>query len=187
MAVYCDSVNIGKYWQTWNTTECFKPPLLMLWCLLIETQPRHQTSAQTPNFSPDSITLSESLINLDGTSGTFTTSRTSGSSGQPQATSSPDPSSTTQRGRKNKNAPTHMKVLNVNTQSILDKRARFQNLVDSTDPDIVIMTVTWLKPDKADGETGEAGRFACEYNIHRRDRPGKKTGGGVLIAVKNSA
>ena len=66
----------------------------------------------------------------------------------------------------------------VNAQSILDKR---QDLVDSTDPDIVIMTETWLKPDK---ERGEAGRFACEYDIHRRDRPGKKTGGRVLIAVK---
>ena len=137
-----------------------------------------------PNFSPDTITLSESNINLDDTSGTFTTSSTSGSPGQPQATSSPDPSSATSRGRKNKNAPTHLKVLNVNAQSILDKKARFQNLVDSTDPDIVIMTETWLKPDKADGEIGEAGRFACEYDIHRRDRPGKKTGGGVLIAVK---
>ena len=43
------------------------------------------------------------------------------------------------------------------------------------------MTETWLKPDK---EIGEAGRFTCEYDIHRRDRPGKKTGGRVLIAVK---
>ena len=57
-------------------------------------------------------------------------------------------------------------------------------VTDSTDPDIVIVTETWLKPDKADGEIGETGRFACEYDIHRRDRPGKKTGGGVLIAVK---
>ena len=136
------------------------------------------------DFSPDTITLFESNINLDDTSGTFTTFSTSGSPGQPQATSSPDPSSATSRGRKNKNAPTHLKVLNVNVQSILDKKARFQNLVDSSDPDIVIMTETWLKPDKADGEIGEAGRFACEYDIHRRDRPGKKTGGGVLIAVK---
>ena len=71
-----------------------------------------------------------------------------------------------------------MKILNVNAQSISDKKARFQNLVDSTDPDIVVMTETWLKPDRADGEIGEPGRFANEYNIHRRDRPGAKPGGG---------
>ena len=46
------------------------------------------------------------------------------------------------------------------------------------------MTETWLKPDRADGEIGEPGRFSNEYNIHRRDRPGAKPGGGVLIAVK---
>ena len=88
------------------------------------------------------------------------------------------------RPRRNKTAPQNLKILNVNTQSISDKKARFQNLVDSTDPDIVVMTETWLKPDRADGEIGEPGRFANEYNIHRRDRPGAKPGGGVLIAVK---
>ena len=58
----------------------------------------------------------------------------------------------------NIDAPTHLKILNVNAQSILDKKVRFQNLVDSTDPDMVMMTETWLKPDKADGEIREAGR-----------------------------
>ena len=78
-----------------------------------------------------------------------------------------------------------LKLLNVNCRSISDKKGQFQHLIDSTVPEIVVATETWLKPEQGDGKIGEPGRFSADYTIHRRDRPGKSKGGGVFIAVKN--
>ena len=42
-------------------------------------------------------------------------------------------------------------------------------MVDNTDLDNVVVTETWLKPDKGDGKTWEQGGFAGEFNIYRRE------------------
>ena len=77
----------------------------------------------------------------------------------------------------------HLKLLNVNCQSLKNKRGAFQNLVDGCNPDIVVATETWLTPEQADGEIGEEGRFSEEYSVHRRDRS-VSPGGGVLVAIR---
>ena len=106
-----------------------------------------------------------------------------GSPGAPLAASSPKPPSNEQR--KNHHQPRYLKVLNVNCQSIVNKKAEFQNIMDSTDADIVIATETWLKEGKhQDGEIGIAGGFSNTYKIYRKDR--KDGYGGVLIGVKNT-
>ena len=101
--------------------------------------------------------------------------------GAPLAMSSPIPP----KRKDNRHHKPTLKLLNVNCRSISDKKGQFQHLIDSTVPDIVVATETWLKPEQGDGEIGEPGRFSADYTIHRRDRPGKSKGGGVFITVKN--
>ena len=56
-----------------------------------------------------------------------------------------------------------LRLLNANFQSITDKKGSFQNLVDSTDPDIIVGTETWLTNNQKDGEIGMPNRFSDEY------------------------
>ncbi len=63
----------------------------------------------------------------------------------------------------------------------MNKLRDLHNLVYSSDCDILAVTETWLTPRVSDNELIPAG-----YSIHRLDRSNNKTGGGVLIAVKNS-
>ena len=72
----------------------------------------------------------------------------------------------------------------MNCQSVSPKRGEFQNLVDSTQPDIVVATETWLAEGKhQDGEIGEVNRFSVDYKIYRKDR--QDGYGGVFVAVRN--
>lgn len=75
-----------------------------------------------------------------------------------------------------------LKVLTINCRSIVDKKLDYDNMIASTQPDIVLGTESWLKPKHYDNEI-----FSPElgYTPFRRDRQ-KQTGGGVFIAVKNS-
>lgn len=79
----------------------------------------------------------------------------------------------------------NIRVLTVNCQSISPKKGEFQVLVDSTKPDVVIATETWLQEGKHhDGEIGEANRFSSEFKIYRKDR--KDGYGGVFVAVSQN-
>ena len=71
-------------------------------------------------------------------------------------------------------------LLNINFQSLDGKRASLANRIASTLPDVVIGTETWLTP-----QITSASCFPDTYTVYRKDRVGK-TGGGVLIAVKNN-
>ena len=71
-----------------------------------------------------------------------------------------------------------LRIINVNCQSLCNKKERFINLVDSTKPDIIIATETWLNPTIYSSEF-----FSSSYNIFRCDRITNTTGGGVLIAI----
>ena len=55
-----------------------------------------------------------------------------------------------------------------------------ENLIDSTNPDIVIGTETWLDPRITNNQV-----LPPNYTVWRKDRENSK-GGGVLIAVKNT-
>ena len=69
-------------------------------------------------------------------------------------------------------------VLNINFQSIKRKRHLVNNIIESSKPDIVIGTETWLKPNIHNNEV-----FPENYNIYCKDRIDKE-GGGVLLATK---
>ncbi|KAL8610878.1 hypothetical protein ACOMHN_056733 [Nucella lapillus] len=58
------------------------------------------------------------------------------------------------------------------------KKAELQNLIDSTKPDIIIGTETWL-----DSKFQSSELFPQQYTTFRHDRD--RYGGGVLIAVAN--
>ncbi|CAC5409269.1 unnamed protein product [Mytilus coruscus] len=91
-------------------------------------------------------------------------------------------SSTPKRNNvKEKHKPfTPLRILNVNCQSIRNKQHQVENIIDSTKPDVIIATETWLDQSITNSQI-----FPQEYNIYRKDRKGNKTGGGVLIAINN--
>ena len=70
-------------------------------------------------------------------------------------------------------------MLTVNFQSIKTKQGQLYNLLDSTKPDIIFWTETWLDPSIKDSQILPPG-----YKIFRNDR--NLNGGGVLIAVRDN-
>ena len=69
----------------------------------------------------------------------------------------------------------------MNCQSCCNKKAEISNLLDSTKPDIVIGTESWLHKDIYSSEI-----FPDNYEVFRNDRQGKhghQQGGGVFILV----
>ena len=79
--------------------------------------------------------------------------------------------------RTKENAP--LRILNVNFQSIKGKQCQVRNLIDSTNPDILFGTETWIDSNIKDSQI-----FPSGYNIFRKDKT-NCGGGGVLIAVKD--
>ena len=77
------------------------------------------------------------------------------------------------------NSPKHkFRIISLNMQSIRAKHASFLNLVDSVDPDVIVGTETWLRPDVHDSEFLPPG-----YVVRaRRDR--QDGYGGVIIISK---
>ena len=75
---------------------------------------------------------------------------------------------------------THLRIINVNCQSLWAKRLEFNHMIDSVNPDIVIGTESWLNDTIANNTV-----FPTDhYNVYRRDRGSR--GGGVFILVKNT-
>ena len=96
-----------------------------------------------------------------------------------QNTSTPKKGSSKKRLKPNTNRG--LKVINVNCRSICNKKAEFENMVDTVSPDIIVGTESWLSPDVADSEV-----FPVDlgYTVFRRDRFTTTRGGGVFILVR---
>ncbi|KAL8612317.1 hypothetical protein ACOMHN_062264 [Nucella lapillus] len=62
----------------------------------------------------------------------------------------------------------NLRILNINFQSARKKGKHLEALIDSTDPDIIIGTETWLDDEVSSAEVipNHLG-----YDVHRRDRP----------------
>ena len=95
------------------------------------------------------------------------------SPGVPMYTSSPVP-----KQNKGNNINLPLRIVNINFQSIKNKKPEFLNLIDSVKPDIIIGTESWLTSDVYSSEI-----FPPSFTIFRKDRQHQK-GGGVFIAVR---
>ena len=71
-----------------------------------------------------------------------------------------------------------LRLLNINFQSIKTKQDQLRNLIDSTKPDIIIGTETWIDDSITDNQI-----FPPGYQLFRKDR--NLHGGGVLVAVNS--
>jgi hypothetical protein len=132
-----------------------------------------------PNYS----TLCFDLHSLSTSNPFELLSLSSTSLQSPKTQLKPLHSSTPERSANPKKKPPKklpLRILNVNCQSIKKKQDRIENLIESTKPDIIIATETWLDPSITDNQV-----FPDNFKLWRNDRK-TGTGGGVLIAVKDS-
>ncbi|KAK6997778.1 protein SDE2 [Biomphalaria glabrata] len=75
--------------------------------------------------------------------------------------------------------PKYLKTLVINFQSIRNKTADLEILLECEKPDIIAETETWLHPEIYNAEI-----FNSNYEIFRKDRADNH--GGVLLAIKNT-
>lgn len=73
----------------------------------------------------------------------------------------------------------HMRILNMNCRSILNKSTELEGIILAHDPSILLLTETWLNDSIFDSEFVPA-----DFNVFRKDRGAR--GGGVCILFKNS-
>ena len=77
-----------------------------------------------------------------------------------------------------KSLPATYSLIVINCQSIKSKKASFENLISTYDPDFFVGTESWLSPDITNNEI-----FPPGYIIHRRDRPDGY--GGVFFGCRS--
>ena len=75
---------------------------------------------------------------------------------------------------------TPLGIINLNCQSLKNKKAEFVSLIDSTKPDIIIDTNSRLSNSISDAEY-----FPDKFNVYRNDRSEDQRGGGVFVAVNS--
>ena len=134
-----------------------------------------------PNFS---TTLFESYIETSNTYSALDSLVESDLNvsqlGEPTATSSP-----AKPKLSNTKKQTPLRILNINFQSIKNKKPELDHIISSVKPDIILGTETWLSQ-----ETSSYEYFNCsDYNVYRRDRPlndKSQSHGGVLIVISKS-
>ena len=99
-----------------------------------------------PNFSTSffessmSFTSTNSFQNLDSPEAPNNSRGQQNSPGPPLASSSPRTGDTQDHGKRT--SKSHIRLLNLNSQSLVNKKGEFQNLIDSTDPDVIVVTET---------------------------------------------
>ena len=74
-----------------------------------------------------------------------------------------------------------LSIINVNCQSISNKKGDMLDFIETYNPDIICATETWFTKEHKDGEVCIG--FLDRYDLFRRDMSDRQ-GGGVLIAAK---
>ena len=127
----CQDVHSGTY-------SILKEDSAIRWDCLVCNNPNYTT------ICFDSLSFhSENSFSI------LSLSHTSLPSPDPTNTLKPAHASTPKRPtqtKRNTREQTPLKILNVNCQSLKKKQERMENLIDSTKPDIIIATETWLEP-----------------------------------------
>ena len=76
-----------------------------------------------------------------------------------------------------------MKALNINCQSIVNKKLEFHALLDKLKPDIVVGTESWLTSKHIDSEFFPK---SLGFTLFRQVREADTRGGGVFILVTDT-
>ncbi|CAG2243813.1 unnamed protein product [Mytilus edulis] len=171
--------NLGKSEDTWTCPSCCKPNNSSTKIYFIPNGDDSKHSIQNISTNPlmvDSI----SEASIPSTSGSSINSpsfnTTSFSTDIPIMTSSPKPTKTKPATKK------QLRILNINFQSLRKKGKLLEAIIESTEPDVIIGTETWLDPNI---KSSEIIPDYFHYDTERRDRP-KDPHGGVLIAAKQT-
>ena len=82
------------------------------------------------------------------------------SPGHPIFTSSPLKPLRGENGRSNYNKPRNTKILAMNFHSVKNKKEELCNLIDSSNPCMIIGTETWLRKDISNSDS---------YTVYRKD------------------
>lgn len=156
--IHCQNINSGEYSLLGNTSVAWICSI----CNIDNDSLRLFPSAcDSPNNSKNSELFNISIDSLEDHS-------------LPKYQSSPIKYVHTRTAMK------PLRIINVNCQSLLNKLGEWRNLLDTTEPDIIIATETWLT------ESVRSTELECDgYTIYRRDRT-HGTRGGILIAISNS-
>ena len=179
-AVCCDTCD------TWYHTDCQGIPKHLYGIMNKSNISWHCIQCGMPNFSTSFFNTSTIETSNIYDSLNQTSFNSIGSPGAPTASSSPiakqtNPSSKKPKLTTNKNKKI-LKILNLNFQSIKNKKQDLLEIIDTVKPDILIGTETWLDPSISSYEY-----FPSDlYNVFRHDRPpniNNQSHGGVLIAV----
>ena len=78
-----------------------------------------------------------------------------------------------------------LRMVNANFQSLKNKKLELHSLIDSSKPDILVITETWLDSESNMAEYFPESLNMSVYTRHRCETVPGKIGGGVLIAVSN--
>ncbi|XP_061174373.1 uncharacterized protein LOC133183429 [Saccostrea echinata] len=177
-AIACDECN---HWYhatcTWVDSEeyLFLSNESVSWYCVVCNAPNHSTVLFDSIDSADSNTFSV-LSSRDTSNADPNYSSLSDTSfGEPMASSSLTRPKQQQRG----NARRNLRILVTNFQSFKNKRNDLQVMIESTKPDVILGTETWLSDTIC---TSEIFPPKLWYDVIRRDRDGDAHG-GVLIAA----
>ena len=171
--------NLGKSEDTWTCPSCCKPNNSSTKIYFIPNGDDSKHSIQNISTNPlmmDSISEASIPSTSDSSINSPSFNTTSFSTDIPIMTSSPKPTKTKPATKK------QLRILNINFQSLRKKGKLLEAIIESTEPDVIIGTETWLDPNI---KSSEIIPDYFHYDTERRDRP-KDPHGGVLIAAKQT-
>ena len=173
--IYCENC------ETWFHASCQGMHTILYEVAGLSNMEWECTNCGVPNFSMTLFDLS-SLEHSNRYSVLSDNSLVS-SPGVPQATSSPTTNPPTPKTNRNygRSKVNTLRVVNMNFQSVLSKKAELHHLINSTKPDIIIRTQTWLHDGIRTQEFLPEDLGYCIYRSNRKK--GSDHHVGVLICV----
>ena len=89
-------------------------------------------------------------------------------------------STPTRAHKQSKHIKRPLRIININCEGVTGHKEEFQNLIQSTKPDIILGTESWLKSKHKTSEY-----FPENFIVYRRDRQNRARG-GVFVAISDT-